>query len=502
MSERRDRPPGRGRPHRGRPRGRDAGGRRRAAPTRARLLAVRVLERIERTRAYADLALHGALARSDLPGPDRALATELVYGTLRWRGSLDYVLSQVLDRDLAKLEPVVLSILRTAAYQLIRTDRIPVSAAVDQAVRCTRAAGATRAAGLVNAVLRRVAEARERIAWPDPERDPIGHLTHALSLPVWMAERWVEEFGLEEAMALAAASNEAPPRAVRVNRRRTDAAALLEALRAEHPGVRRCEHAPDGLLLDQGGHPGSDPLFLSGQYTVQDEASQLVVELLDPQPGERVLDACAAPGAKTTAIAERVGEEGTVVAIDRHPRRLGLVRRDARRLGLGCIETHERDASRPLGDLEPFDRVLVDAPCSGLGTLRRNPDARWRIQPRDVERLVAVQGAILRQAAAVLRPGGTLVYSTCTVLPEENRGVVEAFLAESSRSSEPASGGASAPPSGATGAPLTPGFHRAPAGALPEAVRALLDEDGAMRTWPHRHGMDGFVATRLERDPA
>ncbi|HKJ25980.1 MAG TPA: 16S rRNA (cytosine(967)-C(5))-methyltransferase RsmB [Myxococcota bacterium] len=477
MSERNDRPRS-GRPHRGRPRGRDAGGRRRAAPTRARLLAVRVLERIERTRAYADLALHGALSRSDLPGPDRALATELVYGTLRWRGSLDYVLSQVLDRDLAKLEPVVLSILRTAAYQLVRTDRIPVSAAVDQAVRCTRAAGASRAAGLVNAVLRRLAEAREGLEWPDAASDPIGHLTHALSLPTWLAERWVEEFGIDEAVALAAASNAVPPRAVRANRRRTNADALLAALLPDHPGAHRARFAPDGVVLEQRGHPGSDPLFMSGQYTVQDEASQLVVELLDPQPGERVLDACAAPGAKTTAIAERVGDEGSVVALDRHPRRLGLVRRDARRLGVPCIETHERDASRPLGDLGLFDRVLVDAPCSGLGTLRRNPDARWRIQPRDVGRLAELQRAILRQAATVLRPGGTLVYSTCTVLPEENQEVVEAFLEAS------------------------PGFRRAARASLPARLEALLDEQGSLRTLPHRHEMDGFFAARIERDPS
>jgi len=477
MSERNDPRPGRGRPGRGRPSGRDAGGRRRTAPTRARLLAVRVLERIERTRAYADLALHGALARSDLPGPDRALATELVYGTLRWRGSLDHVLSQVLDRDLAKLEPVVLAILRTAAYQLVRTDRIPVSAAVDQAVRCTRAAGASRATGLVNAVLRRVAEAREGFEWPDAEKDPLGHLTHALSLPTWMAERWLAQFGMEEAIALAAASNAVPPRALRANRRRTDADALLEALRAEHPSARRARYAPDGVVLDPRGHPGSDPLFMAGQYTVQDEASQLVVELLDPQPGERVLDACAAPGAKSSAIAERVGDEGCVVALDRHPRRLGLVRRDARRLGLRCIETQERDASRPLGDLGLFDRVLVDAPCSGLGTLRRNPDARWRVQPRDVERLATLQVSILRQAATVLRPGGTLVYSTCTLLPEENQGVLESFLESS------------------------PGFQPTGGESLPAALGPLLDERGCLQTLPHRHEMDGFFAARIEKRP-
>ncbi len=469
---------GGGRPHRGRPRDRDSGGRRRATPTRARLLAVRVLERIERTRAYADLALHGALARSDLPAQDRALATELVYGTLRWRGSLDYRLSNVLDRDLGKLEPVVLSILRTAAYQITRT-RIPVSAAVDQAVRCSRAAGASRASGLVNAVLRRLAEAKDSMVWPDPADDPVGHMTHALSMPGWIAERWIEHFGAEEAIAVAAASNEVPPRTVRVNRQKSDPETLLEALRPHHPGARRCRFAPDGLVLDQRGHPGSDPLFLEGAYTVQDEASQLVVELLDPQPGESVLDACSAPGAKATAIAERVGEEGRVMALDRHPRRLGLVRRDARRLGLATrIETLERDASKPLGDLGSFDRVLVDAPCSGLGTLRRNPDARWRIQPKDIDRLAAVQTAILRQAAAQVVAGGTLVYSTCTILPEENEAVIDAFLS------------------------VETGFRRVPAADVSPAVAPVLGEDGALRTLPHQYETDGFFAARLVREPS
>jgi 16S rRNA (cytosine967-C5)-methyltransferase len=437
---------------------------------------VRVLERVERTRAYADLALHGALARSDLSAADRALATELVYGTLRWRGRLDHLLAQVLDRDLAKLEPLVLSILRTAAYQLVMTDRIPPSAAVDQAVRCARAAGVGRASGLVNAVLRRLADAREDATWPDVEEDPVGHVTHALSFPVWIAERWIDAYGVEDAVALARASNDVPPRTVRVNRRVTSPEALLASLQERHPGARRCAHAPDGVTLDQRGHPGADPLFLQGAYTVQDEASQLVVELLDPRPGERILDACAAPGAKATAAAERVGEGGAVLALDRHARRLGLVRRDARRLGLGNLETEERDASRPLADLGAFDRVLVDAPCSGLGTLRRNPDARWRVDPRDTERLARVQLAILRQAASVVRPGGCLVYSTCTMLPEENEAVVEAFLAE------------------------TGDFRRVGREALPESVRPLADEQGALRTAPHRHGTDGFFAVRLERD--
>jgi 16S rRNA (cytosine967-C5)-methyltransferase len=471
--------PPRARTRRGRPAGRAgraAGGGARGEPTRARLLALRVLERVERGAAFADLALHAGLRSGGLGARDRALATELVCGTLRWRGRLDWLLARVIPRPFESLESPVRTLLRLGAYQIVFLEGVPAPAAVDQAVRAARAIGVERAAGLVNAALRRLAREHASLALPGLEEDPVGHLTHALSLPAWIAERWLEQFGAEQAIALAAACNEVPPRTVRANRRKTDAAALLEALRGHHPSARRCAFAPDGLILEQRGHPGSDPLFLEGAYTVQDEASQLVVELLDPRPGERVLDACAAPGAKATAIAERVGDAGRVVALDRHPRRLGLVRRDARRLGLSCIEAHERDASRPLGELGRFDRVLVDAPCSGLGTLRRNPDARWRIQPRDVERLCELQLAILRQAALVLRPGGTLVYSTCTVLPEENERVIEAFLSSA------------------------PDFRRARREELPEAVRPLVGDDGALRTFPHHHGTDAFFAVRLQRE--
>jgi 16S rRNA (cytosine967-C5)-methyltransferase len=210
---------------------------------------------------------------------------------------------------------------------------------------------------------------------------------------------------------------------------------------------------------------------------VQDEASQLVVALLDPRPGERVLDACAAPGTKSTAIAEAVGSGGSVVAVDRHARRLALVARDARRLGLTQLRTVAADASGPLGPElgAPFDRVLVDAPCTGLGTLRRNPDARWRLAPEDAHRLAGLQGALLASAARVLRPGGALVYSTCTLLPEENESVVRTFLA------------------------TTPAFRLLPRVELPAVVQPLLDAEGFLRAWPHVHGTDGFFAARLER---
>ncbi|MEN8181173.1 MAG: 16S rRNA (cytosine(967)-C(5))-methyltransferase RsmB [Myxococcota bacterium] len=451
---------------------------RRSGPTRARLVALRVLERVERGGAYGDRALHAELGRSRLSHRDRALVTELVQGTLRFRGRLDYLLAQATQRNLRTLQARVVTLLRLGAYQIVFTGAIPARAAVDESVRCARAVGLERATGLVNAALRRLVDEHASISFPDLGRDPEGHLVHALSLPPWIAERWLELFGPEEAAALAGASNVVPPVCVRANRMRVDREALLSELRPRHPQAMIGRLASDAIVLGRRGAPGRDPGFLAGRFTIQDEASQLVVEVLAPRPGERILDVCAAPGTKATALAERVGKAGEVLALDKSRSRLDQVARDARRLGLPHLRVRQADASQPLRlGAHFFDRVLVDAPCSGLGTLRRHPDLRWRVRPEDPKRLSAIQQRILERAAAWLRPGGTLVYSTCTVLPEENEGVVEAFLAQQRD------------------------FRLVPADELPEGLRPLARGPGYVHTLPHRHDVDGFFIARLERLP-
>jgi len=325
------------------------------------------------------------------------------------------------------------------------------------------------------------------VRFPALEEDPLDHLEHALSLPRWIAERWLADYGPETAAALAQVSNAPPPLTIRVNSSRTDRDTLLAQMRDAFPKAAATKIALGGIVLGRSGNAGVDPHFLAGDYTVQDEASQLVVELLDVKPGQDVLDICAAPGTKTTAIAEALGGQGHVLALDRHAARLKLVARAARRLQLAGISTLVRDASGPLTDLplpahlpdsadsHLFDRVLVDAPCSGLGAMRRNADVRWRIQPQDPEELASSQSALLDRAAAVVSPGGTLVYSTCTVMREENEEVVQRLLE------------------------AKPEFRQVPIEEHPTHLRPLIDSDGFLRCHPHLHDTDGFFAARLER---
>ncbi|MBW2712497.1 MAG: 16S rRNA (cytosine(967)-C(5))-methyltransferase RsmB [Deltaproteobacteria bacterium] len=448
-------------------------------PTQARLVALRVLERVETADAFADLALHHALQRNELSPVDRALTTELVYGTLRQRGRLDYLLNQLLDQDLYDLEPLVRTALRLGAYQIVCIDRVPDQAAVDEAVRCIKNAGVPRASGLVNAVLRRLCREHEQIQFPSLEKDPEGHIEHALSIPRWIAKRWIKRLGVEEAVELARINGQRAPQTIRTNPVHTTRDAFLSKIRERFPEAMATPFASNGIHLGEQGNASADPAFVAGEFTIQDEASQIVIDLLDPQSGESVLDTCAAPGTKATGIAERVGPEGSVLALDRHLHRVGLIERDARRLGLHNIRSMERDATESLSDLSPevgFQRILVDAPCSGLGTLRRNADARWRLSPDDPTQLAALQLALLNSAAEVLQPAGVLVYSTCTVTNEENEAVVQAFLT------------------------THPQFHLSPQEKLPNWLQPLVDEKGFLHTYPHRHQCDGFFAARLEKD--
>ncbi len=436
-------------------------------------MAWHVLMRVERDRAFADLVLHAALTDSALARRERAFATELAYGTLRLRGRIDAVLRQCLDRDLARTQREVRNLLRLGAYQILFLSRIRNAAAVSETIELARSKGLAHAAGFLNAVLRKLARRAERdgFSFPDPKEDPVGYLTDWGSLPAWLAERWLAELGPEEARALAEVCTKAPPRTIRVSAR-IDRDAVARRLRG-----RPCRFAPRGVTgvqLD----PVLDPAWVRGELTVQDEASQLVPLLLGAEPEDTVVDCCAAPGGKAVQLAEQVGPKGEVIALELHEARLTLIHRAARRLNLANLRVLRRDVGKGF-DLQGrlrFKRILVDAPCSGLGTLRRNPDARWRLLPEEIPGWAERGLGLLSSAARYVEEGGVLVYSVCTHTPEETVSLITRFLDHE------------------------PGFRvDDPRPYLPPAAAKLVDGEGALRTFPHRHGCDGFYAVRLVR---
>ncbi len=439
----------------------------------ARDVAVAVLERVERDRAYADVTLDAALTASGLDARDRALAAKLVYGTLAWQGRLDWHLAALAHRDPGALDAIVHIILRLGLYQLLVLTRVPMHAAVDTSVTLAKRL-APAAAGLVNAVLRRAARRRDALALPDAAADPLQYLAVALSHPRWLVERWRERFAEGELRALLAADNEAAPTTLRARRGTRDA--VVTALRESGVVAEPCRFAPDGLRADAVA-PHGLPAHRSGEVSVQSEASQLVALLVGAEPHMRVLDACAAPGGKTGYLAELVGGGGRVVALDRRRRGARAVAGVIRRLGLGNVLIAGLDARAAAAALRSrFDRILVDAPCSGLGTLRAHPEVRWTRTPGDVTRLAALQREILEGVTPLLARGGVLVYATCTIMPEENEIVVRRWLA------------------------THPELAIEPADAhLPPAAASLVDDAGALRTFPHRDGLDGFYAVRVRR---
>jgi 16S rRNA (cytosine967-C5)-methyltransferase len=408
----------------------------------ARGLALEVLVRTETTDAWADRLLETLADRAGLAPRDRGLATELVLGTLRWQRRLDWTLARVSRRPLADLEPWVRALLRLTAYQLAFLDRIPAWAAVHEAVELAKRRRSPGATALVNGVLRALARAPR--PWP------------------------------EEAEALALAMNEAPPVVVRTNTLKGATADAAAALAAAGVGAVPTRFAPEGFVLERAGDLRRLAPLRDGRVVVQDEAAILVGHALDPRPGETAVDACAAPGTKTTHLAALMGNRGRVVAADPSAARLALLRTACERVGAEIVEPRVADARALAGALGPIaDHVLVDAPCSNLGVLRRNPDGKWRRQPDDFAPLAAAQAAILDAAADLVRPGGVLVYATCSLEPEENEDVVAALRARRPEFAPD---------------PLPP--------AVPAACRAAPD---VLRMAPHRHGSDGFTAHRLRR---
>jgi len=384
--------------------------------------ALDILCRVE-TGAYADRLLN--TQRNHLSDIDSHLLQHLVLGTLTYQARLDFILTPYLKKPLHKQRPKLRNLLRLGVYQLQHLDRVPAYAIVSESVTLARKTLGAPTAKMVNAILRGIAENRKPITFPDPNSDPIQHLAITTSHPKWLIARWINRYGMDETRTLCNINNTHPTLTIRPNTLKTTPDILHEQLATE--GIDTESIEPNLLTVPYPGPLFHTDAYNNGLFTVQGPGAATVIPLLDPQPGETILDMCSAPGGKTTAIAEHMKDRGLILATDLYPGRLKTLKQNIYRLGLTSIHPIAADA-RHLPLKTTFDRILIDAPCSSLGILSHHPDLRWRRREADIHDLTHLQSALLSQAANHVRPGGTLVYSTCTLEPEENEQIVEAFL--------------------------------------------------------------------------
>lgn len=446
----------------------------------ARELAMNVLTKVEQEQAYSNLLLNQMLTKAKLERQEAALATELVYGTIQRLNTIDHYLGRFVSRGLDKLQPWVRSLLRLSFYQLYYLQRIPSHAAVDEAVKLAKRRGHQGIAGMVNGVLRNALRQLDELS-PPSSADPVTYISLAHSHPEWLVRRWIEQFGRETAEAICAANNEPPKVSVRANAFRQSRDELLRHMQEQGLAAQASAISPAGIIVEGAGNMAHTAWYESGELSIQDESSMLVADLVDPSPEMNVLDCCAAPGGKTTHIAEKMQNTGTVWANDLHRHKQELIDRQAARLGLTNVRTITGDAAE-LGQQFPkesFDRILLDAPCSGLGVIRRKPDLKWVKQEHMLHDIAAIQLRLLESVAPLLKRGGILVYSTCTLEYTENEGVVRAFL------------------------------ERHPEYALDETANRFVTGEvgeqaavgsGMLRILPHQFHSDGFFIARLRKE--
>jgi 16S rRNA (cytosine967-C5)-methyltransferase len=446
----------------------------------ARVAAYQVLSAVSSGRADLPDAL--ADSRGTLHDDrDKSLTAEIVMGVQRWRATLDYLIAHFSKRPIERLDPEVLEVLRLSAYQLLHLTRVPASAVVDDAVNLTGRAGKRSARGLVNAVLRSISRARKALPLPkrpdrlDNEDAALDYLSITLSHPRWLARRWYRRYGFDAAEAWLQFNNLPAPLTLRVNRLRNSPDELRQRLQRENVLVDDAQFASDALIV-RSGHPLKGRGVGEGWFVVQDEASQLVAMLARPRPNERVLDTCASPGGKTTAFAACMGDTGLLVACDVREKRMELLKRTVVACGATRVKLIRADLIRGLPFADTFDCVFVDAPCSGLGTLRRDPDIRWRRREEELAVLGATQLTMLKNAAAAVAVGGRLIYATCSSEPDENEAVAAGFLASS------------------------PHFSTFDPGALGASLpAAVFDVHGHLRTYPHVHRLEAFFGAVFVR---
>jgi 16S rRNA (cytosine967-C5)-methyltransferase len=451
-------------------------------PQFVRRMALQILKAIDERGQTLDVTLEAFRQKHPLARQrDRALLQALVFGVLRWRGRIDFVIETFSRIPLNKIQPDILNILRMALFQVMFLDRIPVSAAVNTAVDLAKLLAPDWVVRFVNAVLRKAAAGYKNVPFPVPEQNPVAALAASKSFPPWLIRHWLHHFDPDETAALCDAVNTIPPVTLRANTLKIQPEVLLQTLTAEGETVLASSMAPEALLLRHPQKPIEEfKAFQRGWFQVQDEAAQLITILLDPQPGERILDACAGLGGKTGHIAQRMRNSGDVVAVDVNAAKLKILTAEMARLGIAIVRPYTVDLSsdRLSDNHGPYDRILLDAPCSGLGVLRRNPDAKWSVEETALGGCSRRQVEFLNRMALQVKPGGVLVYAVCSSEPEEGEAVVAAFMENN------------------------PDYRLENAvDYLPRFVGSPLSRNGFLKTYPHRHGSDGFFSARFRRMP-
>ena len=448
-----------------------------------RSVALQILLAIERRNEFADEAFNEIAHNSQLSNEDRALAFELVYGVLRHRGNLDWRLSALTKKPLSGLPTVIVMILRLGAYQLLHLDRVPESAAVNESVKLAKRVQGRDWSGVVNGVLRSLIR-QDEPQNPNPSENPVQALSIRYSCPTWLTQRWIDRLGFNQAEQMCKQTLGIPPLTLRTNRLRCSREELKNRLEKEGHAATLTKVSLLGITLDKCGALINLKSFQEGWCYVEDEAAQLIPLLLDVQPGHRVLDACTAPGGKATHLAELMEDQGEIIAVDRSANRLNALRENADRLGITCIHpmvaTWVDDLSSSLRTAtileNGFDRILVDAPCSGLGVLRRHPEAKWQKSAGQLPEHQHIQIDILNRVSTYLRPGGVLVYSACSTEPEESIQVISRFCLDH------------------------PDFHHEDSAPfLPPGSESLTSSDGNLLTLGSIYDMDGFFAARFRK---
>ncbi len=434
-----------------------------------RQLVIKLLDRLDQTGAYADLLFENEIRKVSWTDSDKALIQEIFFGVIRWQRRLDWIVKQFYRGDFAKAPRFMRYILLSACYQLSFMDRVPAYAAIHEAVDLAKMKGGNYWGRKTNAILRAFQRGKRQLKYPDIKRVPIQSIAVQFSHPAWMVERWIERWGVDETIALCRANNNNPLLSLRVNRLKTTNRIIEDLLAKNSISARQSRYIENFLMANRLPDLSSFEPFQQGLFSVQDASAGLACQLLAPQPSDLIVDLCAAPGGKTTFLAELTRDQANIIAIDVNVSRLNLVRQNIKRLGLASVRLVQADGTR--FNCKAVDKIILDAPCSGLGVLAKRIDLRWKRTLDQIKELAQLQLKMLKNAARLVKPGGVIVYCTCTIEPEENEQIIKDFLIEAKD------------------------FQVEPASKFVTAE--VTTSEGYIYTFPHQHGIDGSFAVRL-----